>query len=160
MKSLSQMFFLILLLVYSINSAATLQYFNKNSYQDILLSNENNHFIMILWSLDCPPCIEEMPVISVFHKTNPDIKILMVSTDEVSRENEISDLLIDAGLKDVQQWVFQGESEQRVRYSIDPTWYGELPRSYFYRAGKLIEKFSGRLTKSHLETLADNLIHC
>lgn len=151
MKLVSQCLFLILVLLYSVNSAAKPQYFNQNSYQDILISNKDKHFIMLLWSLDCPPCIEEMPVISSFHKKNPAIEIIMVSTDEVSREGEIADLLIETGLQDLQQWVFQSGNYQRIRYSIDPTWYGELPRSYFYQFGKLNKKRSGRLTLRDLE---------
>lgn len=151
MKLVSQLLFLILVLLYSVNSAARPQHFSQNSYQDILISNKDNNFIMILWSLDCPPCIEEMPVISKFHKKNPAIEIIMVSTDEVSREGEITELLTESGLKDLQQWVFQSENNQRIRYSIDPAWYGELPRSYFYRSGKLNKKRSGRLTMDDLE---------
>lgn len=151
MKLVSQFLFVILVLLYSISSASGSQYFTQNSYHDILKSNQNKHFIMILWSLDCPPCIEEMPVISNFHKKNPDIEIIMVSTDEVSRENEITDLVIEADLQNIKQWIFDNDNAQRIRYSIDSTWYGELPRSYFYRSGKLNQKRSGRLTKNVLE---------
>lgn len=151
MKLVSQLLFLTLVLLYSINSTAKPQVFNQDSYQNILKSNKDNNFIMILWSLDCPPCIEEMPVISSFHKKNPGVEIILVSTDEVSRVNEITDLLFEAELQGLQQWVFQNENYHRIRYSIDPTWYGELPRSYFYRAGKLNKKRSGRLTMNDLE---------
>ena len=42
--------------------------------------------------------------------------------------------------------------EDKLRYSIDPTWYGELPRTYFYDADHQITPLSGKISNSFLDT--------
>ena len=39
---------------------------------------------------------------------------------------------------------------ERLRYSIDPDWFGELPRNYFYDANSSRIGFSGKLTEDIL----------
>lgn len=159
MKCIIQCLLIVLMLVYSVNSAAISEnilenpagYFNQDSYKSILQQNKDEDFIMLLWSLDCPPCIAELPMISSFHRRNPDIEIIMVSTDDSSRMKEAENLMQENNLADLDQWVFAADNYQKIRYSIDPQWYGELPRSYFYIAGKRIASISGRLKQADLE---------
>jgi iron complex outermembrane receptor protein len=40
---------------------------------------------------------------------------------------------------------------ERLRFSIDPTWHGELPRSYFYAADDSFKAHSGILTEEKLQ---------
>ena len=39
---------------------------------------------------------------------------------------------------------------ERIRYGVDPEWYGELPRTYFYNNEGNREAHSGILTKKLL----------
>ena len=123
-----------------------LQYFNKDSYQSILKNYKQQSFLLVLWSLDCPPCMEELSMLEKFHKQYPDKKIILVSVDSKSQSNEIQRVVNNFGLHRISQWVFNDDAPQYLRYSIDPSWYGELPRSYFHLqdkrnavSGKLIE---------------------
>lgn len=135
-----------------ISSAFAVQqpsYFKLDSYKQILQENKQRPFLMVLWSLDCAPCIKELKILGEFHKQYPQHKIIMISTDDKNQSNEIAQLITQYGLQTVDQWVFDG-SFQHLRYSIDPTWYGELPRSYFFEQDQSRLAASGQLHQNQL----------
>ena len=105
--------------------------FKTDSYNK-LITQTQEPFIMVLWSLDCPPCIKELDMLGALYKQNPRLNLVLVSTDSMSRLDEINTLIEKSGLHGLDNRVFSDESVQRLRYSIDPGWYGELPRSYFH----------------------------
>jgi thiol-disulfide isomerase/thioredoxin len=121
-----------------------------DSYKDIVTQYQKNSFLMVLWSVDCPPCIEELPALGRFHQLHPDANVVMVSTDSNNQQEDIKRLMNKHGLADIQQWVFDDESVQAIRYAIDPAWYGELPRSYFHRVEHERLSRSGRLDEGVL----------
>ena len=74
----------------------------------------------------------------------------MVSTDSKNQQEDIKSLIEKYGLADIQQWVFDGDSVQAIRFSIDPLWYGELPRSYFHHDENKRQAKTGRLDEDTL----------
>lgn len=106
---------------------------------------------MVFWSLDCPPCIDELFLLGRFHKQYPQAKLIMVSTDSIQVEDEIKQLMSEHDLHDLEHWVFASDPVQAIRYAIDPNWYGELPRSYFHRHNER-QAMSGRLDEHRLST--------
>jgi len=112
-------------------AANTPALFKADSYKKIVVENDRP-FIMVLWSLDCPPCIKELTMLGKLNKQISGLDLVLVSTDSLSRKNDINKLLNDSGLSEFNSWVFAGDSEQKLRYTIDSSWYGELPRSYFH----------------------------
>lgn len=119
--------------------------FTTGSYQQILMNNANQGFMLIIWSLDCSTCIKDMELLSTIHKTHPKLKIVMLSTDEPSTFAEIQKLLDKYRLADIENWVFADDNSQKLRYEIDPGWYSELPRTYFFSATHQREGVSGAL---------------
>ena len=105
--------------------------FEADSYNK-LLSEKSKPFIMVLWSLDCPPCMHELNMLGQLYKQNPDLNLVLISTDSTSKKEEVNNLIEKFGLSEVDSRVFSNVSQQSLRYSIDPSWYGELPRSYFH----------------------------
>jgi len=122
----------------------------ESSYKNIVISHQENPFLIVLWSLDCPPCIEELKVLQSFTKKYPNKKIILISTDSSLKVVEINNLLKENSLQSVEAWVFSDNAMQS-RYSIDPIWYGEVPRSYFYWPKQNRKAYSGRLKYSILE---------
>jgi len=100
---------------------------------------------MVMWSLDCPPCIKELSMLGSVYKEHPDLNLVLVSTDSISRTDDINLLLKDTGLSDIDSRVFSDASVQHLRYAIDPAWYGELPRSYFHTQNNMRKAISGLL---------------
>jgi len=168
MKKLEFRYFIfIYLMMFFANGYAVqqAQSFKLDSYQQILQQNKKQAFLMVLWSVECAPCMKELKILGEFHQKYPQHKLVLVSTDGKKQSDEISQLVTQYGLQTVDQWIFD-DSFQYLRHSIDPNWYGELPRSYFYtqehmrqatsgqlHAEQLIQFFSGNTKKSRLKTL-------
>ena len=125
--------------------------FKADSYQKILDDKNNQSFLLVLWSLDCSPCMSELNMLGQISKQHPDINLVFISTDEVSARDETMQLMKKYGLHDFQQWVFSTDSTQTLRYNIDPSWYGELPRSYFHAADGKRHAVTGRLKKDQID---------
>lgn len=137
---------LVLASQFCLAETAAIKAFNSGSYQQILQEKKDQGFMLILWSLDCPTCIKDMELLSTIHKNRPALKIVMIATDELSASAEIQKLLEKYQLADLENWVFADDNSQKLRYEIDPAWYSELPRTYFFSAAHQREGISGALT--------------
>ena len=125
--------------------AAAIKPFTTGSYQQILRENANRGFMLVIWSLDCSTCIKDMELLSTIHKNRPELKIILLSTDEPAASAEIQAMLDKYHLADLENWVFANDNSQKLVYEIDPSWYSELPRTYFFSANHLREGVSGAL---------------
>jgi len=107
-----------------------------------------------LWSVDCAPCRIELDMLGELKASQPDFPLVIISTDQIEEREESLYVLEDYGLENLATWMFADSFVERLRYSIDPAWYGELPRSYFYDADHQAEAHSGVLTQEMLDTFA------
>lgn len=140
---------LIFMLASALSQAAeqpSIKAFVPGSYQQILTENTGKGFMLVLWSLDCTTCIKDMELLSIIRKKQPALKIILISTDEFSAAAEVKTLLDKYQLGDAENWLFADDNSQKLRYEIDPSWYSELPRTYFYSADHRREGVSGSLT--------------
>lgn len=125
--------------------------FLPGSYQQLLDSHAKQPFMLVVWSIGCSSCLKEMELLSALHKNRPDLKIVMLTTDDASASAEIRTILNRHQLADTENWVFASENAQKLRFEIDPRWYGELPRTYFFDADHQREGVSGVLTQEDYE---------
>ena len=125
--------------------------FDLGSYQEILANNADKPFLFIIWSVNCSSCLKEMPLINVIHKKNPQLKIIMLATDDISEVDQIQTILKKNHLSDVENWSYANENTQKLQFEIDPKWYGELPRSYFFAKGHQREGVSGVLLEENYD---------
>ena len=131
--------------------------FNPGSYQQILRENAAHPFILAIWSLDCPSCIKDMRILSEVKQKYPELKIILLSTDEPSAVPEVKAMLTKQNLADTENWIFGSDDAQKLRFEIDSSWFGELPRTYFFdqthnRIGK-----SGALRLDEFEAHIDRI---
>lgn len=125
--------------------------FVQGSYQTILNAHRPQPFMLVIWSVDCPSCLKDMELISKLHKDHPELKIVMLSTDEPDLSAEINKILDQHGLSGLENWVFAADDSQRLRYEIDPSWYGEMPRTYFFNRNHQRTGLSGALSLAEFE---------
>ena len=128
----------------------TLRPFVGDSLSDIIREREGQPFVLILWSMDCPPCLRELAAIGNLNAATTR-QLVMVSTDDASRSNDIAALLGEHGLLGLENWIFSDPIIERSRYRVDPEWYGELPRAYFYDASHQRKPHSGMIDGAALE---------
>lgn len=138
-------------------ASAETRSFVVDSYDGILRARGGAPFLLVLWSVDCPPCLKELTVLSSELTRHPDLRLVLVATDEPALRSRVDQILEQKGLGAVESWIFGEESSNRLRQRIDPAWYGELPRSYFFDRQHQRTAVSGGLTAEHLDTWLKSL---
>ena len=71
---------------------------------------------------------------------------------EIQNIDEIQQLIEEHQLEAMDNWIFSDSMPERLRYVIDPSWYGELPRAYFYDASHQRRAHSGLLKQEMLQS--------
>lgn len=137
----------------------SLQPFAPGSYQQILAQNINQPFVLAIWSITCPSCLKDMALINELHKAHPKLKIIMLTTDDLSASEQISNILSKSDLTSLENWVFADENAQKLQYEIDPKWYGELPRTYFFDAAHQRTGISGVISKQDYEARLASILN-
>ncbi|NOX09394.1 MAG: TlpA family protein disulfide reductase [Gammaproteobacteria bacterium] len=127
-----------------------LRHFVSGSYSDIVLRYQNSSFILVFWSIDCPPCYEELTMLGGLYKQYPVLPVVLVSTDGLDVRTEVEVLISEKGLTGLESWIFTDSLSERLRFEVDKYWYGELPRSYFFSKNQPRHAVSGRLSHAYL----------
>ena len=127
--------------------------FKSGSYQHILDKHNGQPFILVIWSKTCPSCLKDMEIIKEVHEGMPRFNFVMLSTDDQSDTGEVNKIIEQQGLTDLESWIFSEGNSQKLRYEIDPGWYGELPRTYFFNSTHEREGISGALTHKQFITM-------
>jgi thiol-disulfide isomerase/thioredoxin len=152
-----KLFLLIVFSIFQVNGHATdvqrsvLNAFTFGSYQTIMAKHAQQPFMVVIWSMTCPSCVKDMALLSNLHKSWPDLKMVMLATDDVSESEQIQAILAKNQLTELENWVFAEDNTQKLNYEIDPAWYGELPRTYFFDAAHVRQGVSGVLSQKDYE---------
>jgi hypothetical protein len=92
-----------------------------------------------------------MDVLNKLHEKRPDLKIVMLATDDAEALPEIKRIIDSHKLDGLENWAFASDNPEKLRYEIDPAWYGELPRTYFFDAGHQRVGKSGAMSLEEFE---------
>lgn len=151
---------LLLILLASINTPAQAEpsAFTSGTYQQILADNANQPFMLVIWSLNCSSCLKDMALLSNIHKSRPQLKMIMLAADELSAAEQIQQILEKNQLSEIENWVYAEENTQKLQFEIDPKWYGELPRTYFFDKTHQRTGVSGVLSKEDYEAMFSKIL--
>lgn len=127
--------------------------FTSGSYQQLLTKHADQAYVLVVWSITCSSCIKEMEMLQEVHQERPELNLVMLSIDDISDRDDVNELLAEKGIGDLESWVFAESDVQQLRYEIDPTWYGEIPRIYFFDAQHQRQGFSGKMSKQDFLSL-------
>lgn len=125
--------------------------FVVGSMQQILDAGKGKPFILSLWSLDCVYCPAELKLLSKLKAKYPALEIVLIATDSPEQNPAIAATLGKHRLQNAESWVFADDFTERLRYEVDRTWHGELPRAYFYDKSGLAAAVSGQLNAVEVE---------
>lgn len=125
--------------------------FGPRSLAAIKQTHAGRPFILALWSVTCEPCREETMLITEVHRKHPHVPIILVAADPPESRTAVLRFLANYRLGQIALWQFDDESPERLRYSIDRTWSGELPRTYFFNAAHEPVAHSGVVAESWLQ---------
>ncbi len=127
--------------------------FKSGSYQQILAANTNQPFMLVVWSINCPSCLKDMELLSNIHKSKPELKMIMLAADEPSATEQIQQILEKNQLSGIENWAYADENTEKLQFEIDPKWYGELPRTYFFDKAHQRTGVSGVLSKEDYDAM-------
>ena len=103
--------------------------FDRGSWQALMKAHAGRPTIVHFWGVTCGPCKVEMPQLGAFMKNHPDIDMVTISADFVPNLPEAAQAMLGrSGLAAAENWIFDGFAD-RLRFEIDPTWQGDIPRT-------------------------------
>lgn len=146
---------LFVLALLSSSGVAGVRPFLQESLKEITAARSGQPFLLILWSVDCPPCMKELAHLQQLRERFAPASLVLISTDEAEAHESVDRILVEFGLDRFDNWAFADGFPERLRYQVDPDWFGELPRSYFYDAGHRRTATSGALTIEQLHQWLD-----
>jgi thiol-disulfide isomerase/thioredoxin len=111
----------------------------------------NQPLIISFWSIDCPYCIDDLKKLGKALSKNKNVKLITVCVDGKESAKKAERILNLAHLPEHERYQYAEGDEDKLRYSIDPTWYGELPRTYFYDTAHQVTPLSGKISNSFLD---------
>ena len=125
--------------------------FNKEQLIALKKENMGKQWLMLLWSVDCPPCFKELAIIQKLQRQHDDLAVVIINTDASDEINtERSDIIEKFDLTTVTNYHFVDGKGDQSRFYIDPNWYGELPRSYFVESDGKFHGKSGLIAEELL----------
>lgn len=136
-------------------AAAPLQSFEPDSLQSIVTQHKGKPFVLFVWSLDCVYCQASLDHLAQAKRDNKALTIVTLSTDAASdpeaarmMEKRLSSLQLTGNA-----WAFGNATPEKLKYALDPKWYGEKPRSYWFNAQGERVAYSGILKPATIEKL-------
>ncbi|MGH7944827.1 MAG: TlpA family protein disulfide reductase [Opitutaceae bacterium] len=126
-------------------SAGELLPFTPKSLAEIKVAQSGRPFVLAFWSVTCEPCREEMSLLAEIHRKYPGITIVLVAADPPSRRAAVARILSNYKLGKIETWQFADDEVDRLRYSVDRSWRGELPRTYFFNGAHAPTSRTGTL---------------
>ena len=143
--------FLFLLFFSNFLFAYELMPFEINTRNVIEKKYLNQPLIISFWSIDCPYCIDDLKKLGKALSKNKNVKLITVCVDGKESAKKAERILNLAHLPEHERYQYAEVDEDKLRYSIDPTWYGELPRTYFYDTAHQVTPLSGKISNSFLD---------
>ncbi|WP_422682654.1 TlpA family protein disulfide reductase [Candidatus Methylopumilus universalis] len=143
--------FLFLLFFSHFSFAYDFMPFDMNTRQVIEKRYIDQPLIISFWSIDCPYCIDDLKKLGKALSKNTNVKLITVCVDGKESAKKAERILSQANLPKHEKYQYAEVDEDRLRYNIDPAWYGELPRTYFYDAAHQVTPLSGKISNSFLD---------
>jgi len=152
-KSKAILFALILMIgCYTTFTIAEIKPFDAKSMATIEANYSGKPFALLVWSIDCLPCRQEFEMIREVKSSYPDLNLVTLATESLNEFPELESILAAHNLSQQDNWAFSQSNSHQLRFKLDPNWYGELPRAYFYDAKHKRFAVSGKLQKSQIVT--------
>lgn len=129
----------------------TLRPFEAATLTQVRATQAGKPFVVVFWSVTCEPCRHELALLGSLCRRYPGVRVLLVAADPPERRSAVLRMLASYDLAGIELWQFADQPPERIRYAVDRTWRGELPRTYFHDASERVTSFTGCVTPEQLE---------
>jgi thiol-disulfide isomerase/thioredoxin len=104
--------------------------FVRGSWKELREAHTGQPLIVHFWGVTCGPCRAEMPEWGQFLKQHPGLRLVTIDADLVPNDaGAVKSMLAQSGLSSAENWMFDDDFVERLRYEIDPRWQGDIPRT-------------------------------
>ena len=138
------------------SAAQEIKPFVRGSHQQIISARAGKPFAIVFWSLTCTNCRDDLAMFGKLAQKHRSLDLILVATDSMEQKQEIASTLQQYRLERAECWVFADSYTERLRFEVDPQWYGELPRTYFFDAQGHVTAISGKLDREQTERWVRN----
>ncbi len=104
--------------------------------------------VVALWSADCSHCKKNLQLLAGLVKRNKQLRVITVAA-EVAEAGHVP--LLDRYALPGQRYAYGSDSPEAIAYAIDPSWAGELPRTFLFDGAGGKAKLSGVLDQPTIE---------
>jgi thiol-disulfide isomerase/thioredoxin len=126
--------------------------FERGSWKNVLQRHAGRPTIVHFWGVTCGPCKVELPLLGQFMKDHPAIDVVTVSADLVPNLPAAAQSMLDkSGLSSAENFIFSDGFVERLRFEIDPTWQGDIPRTMLISRDGAITTIEGAAEVAELE---------
>jgi thiol-disulfide isomerase/thioredoxin len=125
--------------------------FDADSMAAIRAQYAGRPFVLAFWATTCEPCRKEMSLWRSLKLRHPALPVVLVAADPPGETAAVRAFLARFDPGPVQHWMFADPFAERVRFSVDRSWRGELPRTYFFDAAHAPEARSGLIERRWAE---------
>lgn len=126
--------------------------FERGSWRDVLRTHAGRPTLVHFWGVTCGPCKVELPQFGAFMKAHPGIDVVTVSADLVPNlPAATQDMLDKAGLSAAENFIFNDGYAERLRFEIDPSWQGDIPRTMLIGRDGAISTIEGSADLAELD---------
>jgi thiol-disulfide isomerase/thioredoxin len=118
--------------------------FDSESWQEVAGAHKGQPVIVHFWAFSCGNCMVELKDWGRFLREHPGTTIVFVNWDHHAAEaDRITASLAKAGLGGVQSLALSNGFEEKLRFSVDHNWMGELPYTRLIASDGSATAFSG-----------------
>ena len=104
--------------------------FERGSWAKLRAAHDGQATVIHFWGLTCGPCLVELPNWGKLLADRRDLSLVLVAADPLPQStDQVAATLDRAGLANAESWTFTDRFYERLRYEIDSSWSGELPRT-------------------------------
>jgi thiol-disulfide isomerase/thioredoxin len=130
--------------------------FERGSWQDVLRAHAGRPTIVHFWGVTCGPCKVELPLLGGFMKDHPSIDVVTISADLVPNLSAATQSMLEkSSLSSAENWIFSDGFVERLRFEIDPSWQGDIPRTMLISREGTITTIEGSAEITDLEKWSD-----
>jgi len=115
------------------------------------LLNPENHrqpTVVALWSADCGYCKQNLQLLSRLAKSNKRLRVITVAAEPASAQHGP---MLSAYALSGARYAYGSDSPEAIAYALDPSWAGELPRTFMFNGAGHQEKVSGVISVATVE---------
>ncbi|WP_315775053.1 MULTISPECIES: TlpA disulfide reductase family protein [unclassified Bradyrhizobium] len=145
-------FGLVALTASSTAAPPSLKPFERGTWREVLRAHAGRPTLIHFWGVTCGPCKIELPQLGKFMFDHPEIDVVTVSADLVPNLNAATQAMLDkAGLSTAENFIFADGYVERLRFEIDPSWQGDIPRTMLVTREGVVSTIEGSAELSDLD---------